>query len=339
MGHWLALAALLVVASALRLADARIMVFSPDQMWSVELARAGWGELVQRTAADVHPPFYYALLKVWYAITPATLFSAQALSVLFAAGTLAVVVLFTRWWAGEWPAWIAGAFWAVSPYMVYWNHSARNHQLLPLFVIVVVAASYLWAAERRRRWLALAALCWAGAIHTNYMAVPFGVVWGLAFLAEPNLRWRDRGVLFATPLPGLVTFLPWLPSLVAHSRGSLMNINFFQESVTPASLAYHSVFGLQSPYVEPEPLGFVYVARLALFASACVAGAFVVGRRWSFWILLAGSSGLPILLAYARGMTLAERHLHFALPLFFAFWGVGLWHLATVVRRRFGLRQ
>lgn len=36
-----------------------------DEGYSILLAKGSWSELFALTAVDAHPPFYYALLKIW----------------------------------------------------------------------------------------------------------------------------------------------------------------------------------------------------------------------------------------------------------------------------------
>src|SRR5215208_6653043 len=40
-----------------------------DEAFTVNVARSGWGELIEKVVADiVHPPLFYALLKVWIVV-------------------------------------------------------------------------------------------------------------------------------------------------------------------------------------------------------------------------------------------------------------------------------
>jgi len=64
-GRRLSILLITLIAFALRvfrLGDAAVWW---DEGFSVWEARMGLGALADRTAYDVHPPFYYWLLKIW----------------------------------------------------------------------------------------------------------------------------------------------------------------------------------------------------------------------------------------------------------------------------------
>ena len=78
-----------------------ILAANPEWLWydesfSVLVARLPWARLLDATAHDVHPPLYYALLKVWLGLWPATVpveIAARSLSLVL---SLAGVWLFHR---------------------------------------------------------------------------------------------------------------------------------------------------------------------------------------------------------------------------------------------------
>ena len=102
-----------------------------------------------------------------------------------------------------------------------------------------------------------------------------------------------------------------------------MTISFFQDFISPGSLYYHSVFGYMTHLQPDHPLWYLIPAGL-IFTLTVVTGIRPTGRRWSFWFLLLAMPGLPIIIAYARNYTLAERHLLFCIPLFMAYWGAAV---------------
>lgn len=317
------LCALIALAIALRWGDVFVHSYAPDQVFSVGVAQMGWGEMVRTVAGDTHPPFYFALLKVWYLLTPDTLAWAQGLSLLFAVGWLWVTFRLGRDLFSPAAGWVALVCSAFAPYQIFWMHAARNHQLMPLAVGLVILLSYHYLARPGRGlWLGLAG-AWALAIQTNYMGLVFGLVWGVAFLVAEPAPWRVKLRLAATTLPGLVSLLPWLAVLARQVDHGPMNATFFQETVSPVYLYYHALFGTMD-YYQPNQAGLIFVTLLLLFTLVAVAGHRAVGRRWSYWILLLAMPTVPILLAKRSGWTLAERHLLFCLPPFMAYWGASV---------------
>lgn len=320
-----AIAVLLAGAATARAIDARIHEFSPDQQWSVDLAAGTWRDLLERTAADTHPPFYYMMLKCWFAVLPGepTLFGAQLLSVLFSTLAVWLVWEIARDIAGGAAAWAAAVTAGFAPYAVYWGHAARMHPIQPFFVAAIVLASHRFLAGGARRWWLAAAAAWLFAIQLNYMALVFGIVWGAAFLLLGEAPSRRRLLLAAAPLPGLASFAPWLPTLLKQTETGPMNHNFFQETVSPVYLYFHALFGRMEAY-QPPMEGVALYGALIVFTIVCAFGARAIGRRWWFWVLLLAGPTVPIMLAKWRGWTLAERHLLFTLPAFYVYWGAAL---------------
>lgn len=327
-------AAILMAALALRILDIHWHPFGPDEGWTWELASGLWPDLFAKTARDTHPPLHYVLVKLLFLAFGNDIYWGKLLSVLFSTGTLWVTYLLASRWFGRHAAIAALLFGSFAPYQVYWSHVARNHLLLPFFTTAIILLSDVYTQNpARKTWLLLAG-AWALAIQTNYMAFAFGLVWGIAFVLPGTSSIRTRSLLAMTALPGLLLFLPWIPILRAHTQDSPMTLPFFQEFVSPLSLYHHAIFGrmthLQQTHLDPY-----FWATMLTFALIVVAGARAAGRRWRIWFLLLGLPGIPIAIAWIADYTLAERHLLFALPLFFAYWGAAVIASADWIRNRY----
>ena len=327
------LSAVIGVGLVLRLVDAMVHTYSPDQEYSVGMAQLGWGELIDTIAADTHPPFYYLLLKIWFILTPDTELAAQVLSILFAAATMWVIFRMGRELFSPAAGWVALTCTALAPYQIYWNHAARNHQLQPLATILILWLSYRYLiSPGRRLWLGLAG-AWLLSIQINYMGFIIGLMWGVAFLLIEAAPFATKLRLAATPLLGLVSSTPWVITLVRQMREGPANHPFFQDVVSPVFLYYHSLFGAMVPY-QPNQTGLSYIAFLLVFTLVTVLGFRAVGRRWSFWFLLLVLPWAPIVIAKLAQWTLAERHLAFCVPLFMVYWGASVVEVWRLVRRR-----
>ncbi len=310
-------AVILFLAALWRLIDIRLLPWSPDQQFTVDLASSSWRDLLALTTADVHPPLYYAIVKLWYLITPNTLESAQALSVIFSTITLWLIWKFATLEWGERAGWIALACAAFAPYAVFWGHMARNHQLLPLAVAWALYARSRWlAAPSRLHWWSSAAAL-ALAMQTNYIGGVFAALWVASIIAEYRTPLRDRLVFIASAAPGAILFAPWLPILMKHTTSSTMNAGFFQEEVSPIYFYFHALFGGMIAY-QPNQEGVQFIARLLLFAVPSALGLLSLKGKPGLAILLIALPTVPIAMVSIGGWTLAERHLLFALPLFYA---------------------
>ncbi|CAN5325858.1 hypothetical protein BH09SUM1_BH09SUM1_17050 [soil metagenome] len=316
------MAALLVVAAAVRVADIFWHPNGPDEGFTMDLASGSWTELIQKTAADTHPPLHYMMVKLWLAVVPGRLFAAKSLTIIFAVATIWLTFLLAKRWFTERAAWLAAACMAAAPYQIYWSHIARSHPIMPFFVTALFLLSWEFVEHARRRdWLAIAAI-WTICLYMNYMIVVIGVVWAAVFIFEAGEQ-RRKIALALSPIPAAIAFIPWLGIVRSQMEKGPMNIAFFQQPMTPISLYYHSLFG-QPTYLPPAQSGVLYLLALAVFVAISAAGAKAVGSRLTIWLILLALPGLPMVIAWARHWTLAERHLLFALPFFMAYWGASL---------------
>ena len=89
---------------------------------------------------DVHPPFYYFLLKIWSMIFGTSLVSLRMMSVFF--GVVAIILLFflMKKWFGKKPAMVATLAMAISPFLVRYGMEMRMYMVI---LTIVLAATYM----------------------------------------------------------------------------------------------------------------------------------------------------------------------------------------------------
>src|SRR5687767_11098672 len=94
-GTVLAIAFLIFVAARLWHLTATCLWF--DEVFSVHAARHNWSELIKFVAADIiHPPLFYAVLKIWIGLGGESLLWLRLLSVFLAVATIAPFYLLCR---------------------------------------------------------------------------------------------------------------------------------------------------------------------------------------------------------------------------------------------------
>jgi hypothetical protein len=87
----------LVVGGALRLLELDGRSFWFDESFSYTLAHdCSWTAMLDRTGRDVHPPLYYALLRIWIACFGTAVVTMRGLAVFAAEATLVGLYLFCR---------------------------------------------------------------------------------------------------------------------------------------------------------------------------------------------------------------------------------------------------
>ena len=135
--------AILILAAALRFYRLSGQSLWSDEGNSVALARRSFVEIAQRTAFDIHPPFYYWLLKVWIAIFGDSEIGLRSLSV--GLGILVVYligVLGARLFSAR-VGLIAAFMAALSPLQIYYAQEARMYMLLTFLSALTALATLL----------------------------------------------------------------------------------------------------------------------------------------------------------------------------------------------------
>ncbi len=218
---WLILLAILTLAAALRVAGLGSESLWLDETTSLILAQNPPAQLVALTAADIHPPLYYLLLRVWlvFGTSEAAL---RSLSV--ALGVLTVLALYDlgRQLFGRRVGLLAALFLAVAPLHVWYSQETRMYALATLWAVVSTALlARAWRAGGRLVWVGYVAAVALGMYTHYYMGfvvlaqnICVGFLWlrgrlGRGFL----LRWIVAQVAW------LILFAPWIPTVARQIAG------------------------------------------------------------------------------------------------------------------------
>jgi len=215
-----------LIGAGLRFWDLDHESYWLDELSSVTVARASWDQVVVHLKKnDVHPPLYFALLKVWMTVFGHGETATRALSVV--AGLLAVVfaALLAAQLARERSreersraSLLAALFVAVSPFAVYYARESRAYSLL---LTVALAATWLLvraAPAFSARRLVPYALAAALLLYTHVFAV---FTLGAHALYVAAVAGRDRRALLRGAVAlfvAAVLYLPWLPITLSQAR-------------------------------------------------------------------------------------------------------------------------
>ncbi len=130
------LVALLLFAFALRLINLTFQPLWFDEGWSVWFATSDLPAMVARTAADIHPPLYYALLHGWIALAGPSEGTLRLFCVLIGVLTVAALYRLAADLFGVKVALLAAMLLAVSPLHVFYSQEIRMYELVTLLGIV-----------------------------------------------------------------------------------------------------------------------------------------------------------------------------------------------------------
>lgn len=234
--QWAALAIIVVIAALLRLDQIDRISLSVDELGSMETA-AGRGQIhlvlprgilltpppivtslngappiwkVPLTmGADVHPPLYFVLLRLWQDVFGGGDASSRALSAF--AGVVGVILIFDlgRWLGDVSTGLWAGLLMALAEPQIIYSQDARPYALVIAFALA--AADALLRIERlgpnRRRLAALVASLIAACL-THYFVIAAVAAMGL--YAVVTMRGRARSQVIASfALAGATVLILW----------------------------------------------------------------------------------------------------------------------------------
>ncbi len=276
----LAVLAVVVAGSVLRLWGLGWRQLWYDEIFSWLVARGSWAALWAATAGDVHPPLYYALLKVSIVFLGDAEWALRLPSAVLSIVGLALTWPLARSFnLSERESLVAVTVMAFAPFQVQYAHEARMYAMLQVLTIGLLLAI------NGRRWGVAALLCAAGA-WTHTYAILFGAsVYALALAREVRRPVHPTDgspaaepsrVMFSAGAAALL-YSPWAVAL-AH-QVSNARADWWQQPTTPGAIAqtvYHLIFG-QTLWDWPMMLGGLWA--LVVFIGAAT-GRRDLGLKW-----------------------------------------------------------
>lgn len=191
-----------------------------DEAFSTYIAQFSFWDIARYTAADVHPPLYYWLLKIWSGLFGTTELAYRSLSILFGAATMTLTFFLTRKLFGRKVAWLSLVFLALSPMLIRYSDEARMYTLSAL---IVMSATYvmLRAEETKKRslWVWYGVLVSLGMWTHYFTALAWIAHWAWHATQvwrkgmKPKEAWKKifTREWVVTYLIAVGVFLPWLP--------------------------------------------------------------------------------------------------------------------------------
>ncbi len=281
-----------------------------DEIFGIHAARFDWKPMFRFVAADlIHPPLFYALLKIWIAIGGESLLWLRLLPVLLSVAAIVPIVLLCRalklnWWQTN----VALGLLAVNGYLIKYAQEIRMYSLLFL-----LTCTSLWLfvrftdqASRVRRFLPALLLVNLLLVYSHYsgwvvvfVELLFMVVWR-----------RERLVKFLLTILALIlSYLPWLYLITISKepgRGLAQNIGWvtrpgFSDVIQFFSMLNTPFFFRQSsanPFTDIWGIVLsviVFGVPLAILIWRAIKDQGIAARQ--IWILL-GFVILPIALVF-----------------------------------------
>ncbi len=209
----------LLLATLLRFYRLDYQSYWNDEGNSRAMTAKSVSAILRDSAADIHPPAYYLVLKAWAAFTGETEFALRSFSALTGIVLIALLYRLGLQYFNPTAALLAALLSAVNPFLIYYSQEARMYALL----VTLGAASFglfaKWLKPSRGNWGLEISYCFVTTLglYTHY-AFPFILLaQNLAALGDSVIyhraKWRPRLTQwFTLQFFTLLLFTPWLPT-------------------------------------------------------------------------------------------------------------------------------
>lgn len=240
---WLILTASIVTFIAIALKTMTKFSIWFDEAFSAYLIRFNFLDIAKYTASDVHPPFYYWLLKLWSYFFGNSELALRSMSLFF--GCLAIVTAFLLVFKlfGRRNARISLLFLVFSPMFVRYSQEARMYTLVAFIAVLgTLLLTYAMETNKKTTWALYGILVSLG-MWTHYFAAIVWIshwIWRADIIrntAKKGKFIKDyfSGEWVKAHLIAIGLFLPWIP-LFLKQIFVVQAFGFWIPSVTPNTI-------------------------------------------------------------------------------------------------------
>ncbi|MBX4191578.1 MAG: glycosyltransferase family 39 protein [Candidatus Doudnabacteria bacterium] len=217
------LIAILALGGLLRLYNNTAVALWHDEAFSALYIRYSWSEMMYRIGLDVHPPFYYWILRVWAYVFGDGLLSLRSLSILFGVLTIYAGYLFVKKaFNSDKLAVVAAFFIAINPFQIQYSLEARMYTL-GTFLALISSWLLLKALEDNKYkywvWYGLAV---AASLYTHYYLLFTIAAQGLYVLYYLYRSGQIKTTLtlkaIGSYIMAAILFIPWIPTLLEQLK-------------------------------------------------------------------------------------------------------------------------
>lgn len=337
------LAALVLLGIVLRVIQLDVQPLWWDEGYSVYFATRDFADLLARTAVDIHPPLYYAVMQGWIAALGTDAIVLRALSVLIGAAALPLLYGVARTLFNPRVALASAFLLAIAPLHIYYSQELRMYGLVLLLGLASVALQLkiLDAPFRLfRPSVTLYIVVTALILYTQYfaaflVAAEIAVVLYLKFRARWKIELRDW-VMVWTAIGAL--YLPWViyagPKLLAYVT-SKVGIEQYSQ-LDPLTYTVQHLTAFSTGHVTAWTwIGWGAILFVLLGVLGIIAGSrwhvghdnsqfVIVNLLAAIYLLVPLLLGFLVNLVYTFHPIRYERLLLFALPFFLMYVACGI---------------
>ncbi|MCL4393577.1 MAG: glycosyltransferase family 39 protein [Chloroflexi bacterium] len=332
--HRIVLGLILLLGLALRMVRLDLQPLWADEGYSLFFATRDFVTMLNRTAVDIHPPLYYALLQLWMAAAGKTEPAVRLFSVLVGTAAIPAIYVLGLKLSARRPIALTAAFLlAVSPLDVYYSQEVRMYGLVTLLCLVsIYLFVQLLEMQPGAPRTALVACGYIGitsaALYTQYYAAFILaaeiVCFGILAVRRSPFATRQAVLHWTAAWAAIVVlYVPWLAfagqklytyvrSKVAIEQYSRLDpVTFIAQHLAAFSTGHLTDWSwLAWGSLLFVALGLVGVAAIARQARSMPARELAGARSHSLLLLLSSYLGIPLLFGYLINLIYPFHPLH-----------------------------
>ena len=220
--NFLILTAIIILGGFLRLFQITKNALWYDEAFSAEMVKHSLTQIIELGKFDVHPPFYYFLLRWWTLIAGDSETALRGFSVIFGILLIISVYLLVKKLFNSRVALIASFLITIAPFFIQYSRESRMYMLGAF--LAVASTFFLWQAFWTKK--KIKTLFYLGGyliftvtgIYTHYflafttVAQIIGILLGILIVDKKTRQFLSQkiGYFFLSLFLTIVFYLPWL---------------------------------------------------------------------------------------------------------------------------------
>ncbi len=201
-------------------ASVRFLGISDESLWldegvSVYASRMSGSALINWTAADIHPPFYYLALKCW------TLFGQSEFAFRSFSAVLGILTVLAVYYVcldlfDNKVGLTASLLLAVNPVNVYYSQEARMFSLMALLVLVSCYAFWKCLGASGKKFFAVYVVSSVLMLYTHYFGLLvfcFQALYLIVLFFLNSRMIKNAKAIISCLIAVFLLYVPWLPTL------------------------------------------------------------------------------------------------------------------------------
>ncbi|MCH5212889.1 MAG: glycosyltransferase family 39 protein [Oscillospiraceae bacterium] len=295
-----------------------------DEAYTFGIIRRGFGDICRITAADVHPPLYYILLKIFAApfsdkLLISKIFSIIPMLIIMITGGIQLKRIFNKN-----VSLCFMALFLIFPFMISYSVEIRMYSLAAMFVFLTALYGYKSYEEGRTSDFILFGVFGVSAAYTHYFAlVSISIVYLIVLICilkykrELLRKWIICAVLT------IIAYIPWIGCFLRQIAFKVNN-EYWIEPITKKTIIEY----LRDTFASGDSKVLIYFAEL-IFAMLFLNVLFSGGRKERnisvcAVIIWAGTILLGVIASFVVRPIFVIRYSIPAIPVFLAFAAVAI---------------